>query len=102
MPPGIEVDTGSGLLYDSGMTDTKRPRVGPAMREVTAYVAANPGCPKLWPALFCGPHGSTQYGCRAVDRALAAGLITDRSGPGEARYALHVTPAGTALLAQDA
>lgn len=77
----------------------KPKRVGPAMREVVAYVAANPGCPKHWPALFTGPHGSTQYGYRTVGRTLAAGLIEDRSAPGQPRYALHVTEAGAALLA---
>lgn len=81
------------------MTDAKPKRIGPTMLATVAYVAANPGCPKHWPAIFLGPHGSAQYGYRLVDRTLAAGLIEDRAAPGTARYALHVTPAGAALLA---
>jgi hypothetical protein len=78
--------------------NAKPRRIGPVMAEVTAYVAANPGCPKLHPAEFCGPNGSRQYGYRAVDRALAAGLIEHRPGPG-ASYHLHATAAGSKMLA---
>lgn len=50
-------------------------RVGPRMAEVVAYVARNPGCTKLAPALAVGPHGSTTYGYRTVNRTIGAGLV---------------------------
>lgn len=53
---------------------TKR-RIGPAMRAAEAYVRAFPGATPLEVATSVGPHGSRQYGYRAVWRAVAAGLI---------------------------
>ena len=70
------------------------------MLAAAAYVASSPGCPKLPVARAVGPHGSTQFGYRIVDRAIRAGLIKDRSGPGARCYCLHITEAGAALLAR--
>jgi hypothetical protein len=79
-------------------TPERRQIIDPVMREITAYVAANPGCPKFWPATFCGPHESVKHGFRAVDRTLAAGLIEDRAPEDSAGHALYVTAAGTVML----
>lgn len=76
-------------------TTSKSNQADPVMREVAGYVAANPGCPELWPATFTGPGDSARDGHRAVARALAAGLIEDRSGG--ARRRLYVTAAGLAV-----
>lgn len=67
------------------MSKTGKP--GPAMTAAAAYVAAHPGCTKKDAAEACGPHGSLRYGYQAVDRAIAAGLITARLRG--FRYALY-------------
>jgi hypothetical protein len=78
------------------MTKQSSKRIGPVMTDITRYVAAHPGCPKLHPARACGPNGSTKYGYAAVNRALSAGLIEHRGGMG-ASYQLYVTDKGAAL-----
>jgi hypothetical protein len=80
------------------MKNTTAKRVGPVMAAITAYVAGHPGCPKLHPALACGPNGSTRYGYEAVNRAMAAGLIENRGGAAAA-YRLYPTGSGELLLA---
>ena len=66
-------------------------RIGPQMRRAADFVADNPGCTKLLVAEAIGPHGSRQFGYRAVDRAMGAGLIHDE-GDGRYRYALYPGP----------
>lgn len=65
------------------------------MRAAADYVAAHPGCPKLPVARAVGPHGSTQFGYRSVDRAIGAGLIVAR-GDGWTRYRLYAPGAAPA------
>lgn len=48
---------------------------GPKMQQVVSFVAANPGQPMIRAARAVGPNGSLQYGYRAVNRAIAAGLV---------------------------
>jgi hypothetical protein len=79
------------------MPKTKKVRVGATMFAVLAVVADNPGCAKIVPARAAGPHNSTQYGYRSVDRCIAAGLITATLAPG--RYELAITDTGAAVLA---
>lgn len=59
------------------MSDT--PRVGPAMlraqRIVAEANATNSPVTKAQVARIVGPHGSTKYGYRTVQRAIDAGLI---------------------------
>jgi hypothetical protein len=74
-------------------------RTGPGMLAAAAYVASSPGCPKLPVAKTVGPHGSTRFGYAIVDRAIRAGLIEDRNR-GANPYALHITEAGKAALAE--
>lgn len=57
------------------MADGRKPRIGPVMCAAWAYVRANPGCSKYEVSRAVGPHGSNNYGNRAVWRAIAAGLI---------------------------
>jgi hypothetical protein len=72
------------------------------MREVLAYVAANPGCAKIGPARHVAPHPETglqcglQFGYRSVDRAIAAGLVSPGTVAGP--YALELTGAGREVL----
>lgn len=62
-------------------------RIGAKMAAAAQYVERHPGCPKLAVAQAVGPNGSTQYGYRIVDRAIAAGLIQAlRTG---SRYELY-------------
>ena len=77
-------------------TARKQRRIGPVMLAAVAYVARHPGCPKLPVAEAVGPHGSRNFGYRAVDRAIVAGLI-DAAGTGP--YSLTVTVTGAAALA---
>ena len=51
------------------------PRIGPKMAQAADYVARNPGCAKLPVAKRVGPHGSSRYGYRTVNRAIRTGLI---------------------------
>ena len=69
---------------------------GPGRRMMMslAYVAANPGCSKT-DAARCGKEGPLYPG--SVSALLRRGLVVSARPPG--RYALHATPAGTALLA---
>jgi hypothetical protein len=76
---------------------TKMNRIGPRMTAAAAYVAAHPGCPKLPVAIAVGPNQSTNFGYRAVDRAIAAGLIEHRGGMA-GRYSLYVTDKGAAAI----
>jgi hypothetical protein len=60
-------------------------RIGPRMKEALTVVEANPGCCKLLVARAIAPRGSggglgIQYGYRAVDRAIRAGLIVIGAG----------------------
>ena len=78
-------------------------RVGPKMRLVAEYVAANPGCPKIGPARYASPYPGQpanrcglQFGYRAVDRAMAAGLVAGQLAG--ARYSLRLTEAGRKLI----
>lgn len=57
------------------MASKKIKRVGPCMRAAVEYVAQHPGCSILPVAVWVGPHGSTNFGYRAVHRAIDAGLI---------------------------
>jgi hypothetical protein len=71
-------------------------RIGPQMEQAARIVAANPGCNKLFVARQVGPHGSTNYGYRTVDRAIAHGLIAaELTAHG---YRLTVTPEYAAEL----
>lgn len=62
------------------MTTTTTSKIGPKMREAIAFVAENPGCPKLPVAEHVGPNGSRRYGYATVDRCIAAGLICANRG----------------------
>ena len=73
-------------------------RIGPAMKAATEYVAAHPGCPKLHAAKYVGPHNSTLYGYRAVDRAISAGLIDAKMIGCRHHYELTVTNKGRTIL----
>lgn len=64
-------------------------RIGPKMAMAARYVAINPGCSKYEVARYVGPHGSNRFGDAIVLRAIAAGLIEDRSVTGEYRYRLY-------------
>jgi len=70
-------------------------RIGPAMKAAVAYVASNPGCPKIEPARAVGPHESLKYGYASVDRAIRAGLI--QAEPTGRGYRLFVTDKGMAI-----
>lgn len=63
-------------------------RVGIQMRRALEFVAANPGCTQQRVALAIGPNGSHAFGARAVQRALSAGLIANRS-TSPCRYELY-------------
>lgn len=63
-------------------------RIGGKMASAAAYVAANPGVTKMAVAAAVGPNGSLRYGYKAVDRAIAAGLITARQSPDGRKYQL--------------
>ncbi len=64
-------------------------RIGVRMQAAVNYVRANPGCAILPVAEAIGPHGSRQFGYRAVHRAIKAGLIAYTLERG--RYSLTVT-----------
>jgi len=70
------------------------------MTEVTAYVAAHPGCPKIKPAWRVSPRHENQvhlrFGYQSVDRAMDAGLIDGVRLP--RRWSLTVTDKGRQLL----
>lgn len=70
-------------------------RIGPAMQRVVRYVSHHPGCSALACARTIGPHGSVQFGYRAIHRALVAGIIADdgRDVGRTHRYALVATGA---------
>jgi hypothetical protein len=65
--------------------------IGPKMEKVVVLVRGNPGCSKLWIADQVGPHGSTYYGYRTVNRAIRRGLIHARRLP-SGRYELYASP----------
>jgi hypothetical protein len=74
------------------------------MRMVVDYVSAAPGCPKIGPAWYAAPYPGKPlrscglaYGYRAVDRAIAAGLVAGKMHG--ARYVLTLTEAGRSLAA---
>jgi hypothetical protein len=60
------------------------------MRRVALYVRRSPGCSAFACARAIGPHGSTQFGYRAIHRAMRAGLIVNVSA-NPSRYILRVT-----------
>ena len=64
-------------------------RIGPMMKAAQDYARHNPGCPKVAIAKFVGPHGSTGYGTRTVERAIAAGLIRAIPSPSGHRYSCY-------------
>lgn len=55
-------------------------RIGPRMQEALAYIAEHPGTAILPVAEHVGPHGSRQFGYRAVHRLLDAHLVVNVSG----------------------
>lgn len=63
-------------------------RIGPKMEAAVSYVRNNPGCCILPVAQAIGPHGSIQYGYKAVHRAIEAKLIAYTVHNG--RYSLHI------------
>lgn len=65
-------------------------RIGPKMQAAAEYVRHHPGCTKHEVSVAIGPHGSNNFGNRAVLRAIKAGLIEDRGGE-PMRYKLYVT-----------
>lgn len=68
----------------------KKIRIGAQMRAVMTYVSDKPGCSKGEAARAAGSRGQVRDGYAAVDRAIAAGLISaTRNANG---YALYVTP----------
>src|ERR1700761_1104270 len=69
-----------------------KPRYGPRMLQVTAYVRDHPGKSSNAVSYAAGPHGIRIHGQKAVNRALWAGLIEDR-GRGRA-FELHITDTG--------
>jgi hypothetical protein len=88
------------LAQGSDMTVAERkdprPRYGPRMLQVTAYVRDNPGESSNSVSYATGPHGNRIHGQKAVNRALSAGLIEDR-GTGRA-FELHITDTGRDAL----
>ena len=76
----------------------KRGRPGPVTLQAVAYVRANPGRAKYEVARYVGPHHSNNFGDRTVWRAITRGLIENRSTD-PTRYALYITDAGRAALA---
>ena len=79
-------------------------RVGPKMMIVLEVVAAQPGSPKIVPALAAEPYpwkgrrGGLAYGYRAVNRAIGGGLVQAAPGKGGA-WSLTLTDAGRRALA---
>jgi hypothetical protein len=73
-----------------------KPRYGPRMLQVTAYVRDCPGKSSNAVSYAAGPHGIRIHGQKAVNRALWAGLIEDR-GRGRA-FELHITDTGRDAL----
>lgn len=56
----------------------KKVRIGYRMRQAVEYVSRHGGAApsRLSVARAVGPHGSTAYGYRTVNRAIRAGLLT--------------------------
>lgn len=73
-----------------------RPRYGPRMLQVTAYVRDHPGESSNSVSYAAGPHGIRIHGQKAVNRALSAGLIENR-GKGRV-FELHITDTGRDAL----
>ncbi len=69
----------------------------PNIAAAVGYVAEHPGCAILPVAEWVGPHGSRRYGYATVHRAIAHGMLENRSDG--YRYDLHITPRGAAMLA---
>lgn len=80
-------------------TRTFRSRPGPCTLNAVRWVALYPGETKHFIAVRVGPHGSNAYGDRTVLRAMARGLIENRSTDPR-RYALFITDVGRAALAE--
>lgn len=74
-------------------------RVGPKMYMVLEYVEDYPGCPKLHPAEYAGPHGSRKYGYNTVNRCIERGLV--RAEGDDTGYRLYLTEAGLAILREE-
>lgn len=55
--------------------ETKKMRIGPAMRRVATYVASHPGCTMLDASQAAYPGPFHQPGYRAVHNAIKAGLV---------------------------
>ena len=51
-------------------------RVGPKMLQAYEYISAHRGCSKYEVSRAVGPHGSTFYGWRIVQRCIEANMIT--------------------------
>src|ERR1700735_5376225 len=81
------VKTRGVLAEGSDMTVAEkkgpRPRYGPRMLQVTAYVRDHPGESSNSLSYATGPYGIRIHGQKAVNRALSASLIEDR-GTGRA------------------
>jgi hypothetical protein len=94
------VKTRGMLAQGSDMTVAEkkgpRPRYGPRMLQVTAYVRDHPGESSNSVSYATGPHGNRIHGQKAVNRALSASLIEDR-GTGRA-FELHITDTGRDAL----
>lgn len=79
-------------------------RVGPKMMIVLEVVGAQPGSPKIVPALAAEPYpwkgmrGGLAYGYRSVNRAIDRGLVQAERGSGSA-WSLTLTDAGRQALA---
>ena len=88
------------LAQGSDMTVAERkeprPRYGPRMLQVTAFVRDHPGESSNAVSYATGPHGIRIHGQKAVNRALWAGLIENR-GTGRA-FELRITETGRDAL----
>ena len=77
-------------------------RIGRAMAAVAFYVSAHEGTSMMSAASYAGPHGSLNYGYRAVHRAIDAGIVVARrSWVPQRKWDLYSAETGLAFVEMD-